>query len=114
MQKRGDIDNTAKQYAKSIFEYFKFDAVTINPFMGKDSIEPFMQDLKKKEFCLLCRTSNASASSIQGSAADKNSIIKKVVRLANDLNRNSNIGLVVGATAIDELKIRNLAQICLC
>ena len=51
-----------------------------------------------------------SASSIQGSAADDNSIIKKVVMLANDLNRNSNIGLVVGATAINELRIiRNLA-----
>ena len=107
--KRGDIGNTAKQYAKSIFEYFKFDAVTLNPYMGKDSIEPFMQHKKKGVF-VLCRTSNVSASYIQGSVADDDSIFKKVVMLANDLNRNSNIGLVVGATAINELKIiRNLA-----
>ena len=107
--KRGDIDNTARQYAKSIFEYFKFDAVTLNPYMGKDSIEPFME-FKEKGVFVLCRTSNASASSIQGSAVTENSIIKKVVMLANDLNRNSNIGLVVGATAINELRIiRNLA-----
>ena len=83
---------TAKQYAKSIFEYFKFDAVTLNPYMGKDSIEPFME-FKEKGVFVLCRTSNHSASATQGSAADDNSIIKKVVMLANDLNRNSNIGL---------------------
>ena len=107
--KRGDIGNTAKQYAKSIFECLKFDAVTINPYMGKDSIEPFIQDEKKGVF-VLCRTSNHSASYLQGSAADDNSIVKKVVFLANNLNRNSNIGLVVGATAINELKIiRKLA-----
>ncbi len=107
--KRGDIGNTAKQYAKSIFEYFKFDAVTINPYMGKDSIEPFIKDKKKGVF-ILCRTSNVSAPYIQGNAADDDSVIKKVAMLANDLNRNSNIGLVVGSTAINELKIiRNLA-----
>ena len=77
--------------------------------MGKDSIEHFMQD-KKKGIFVLCRTSNPSGSYLQGSAADDNSIVKKVVMLANNLNRNSNIGLVVGATAISELKIiRKLA-----
>ncbi len=107
--KRGDIGNTAKQYAKSIFEYFKFDAVTLNPYMGKDSIEPFLQDERKGVF-VLCRTSNPSANYLQGRAVEDSSIIKKVVMLANSLNRNSNIGLVVGATAINELKvIRNLA-----
>ena len=52
--KRGDIGNTAKQYAKSIFEYFKFDAVTLNPYMGEDSIEPL--SIMKKGIFILCRT----------------------------------------------------------
>ena len=102
--KRGDIGNTAKQYADSIFNHFNFDAVTINPYMGEDSIEPFLNDKKKGVF-ILCRTSNPSSSQIQGHLNDNDPCFKKVAVLANSFNFKNNVGLVVGATAIEELKI---------
>ena len=102
--KRGDIGNTAKQYAKSIFEHFNFDAVTLNPYMGRDSIEPFLDRCNKGAF-ILCRTSNPSAFQFQGQLDDANSIFRKVALMANDLNIKENVGLVVGATAIEELRV---------
>ena len=102
--KRSDIGNTAKQYAMSIFDHFNFDAVTLNPYMGKDSIEPFI-DRNEKGVFILCRTSNSSAEQIQGNIEDNRPVFKKVAELANDLNVNNNVGLVVGATAIEELRI---------
>ena len=62
--KRGDIGNTASQYAKSIFDHFGFDSVTLNPYMGTDSIMPFIKDKNKGAF-ILCRTSNESAKDLQ-------------------------------------------------
>ena len=62
--KRGDIGNTAEQYAESIFNHFNFDYVTLNPYMGKDSIEPFLNKPEKGAF-ILCRTSNPSAKELQ-------------------------------------------------
>ena len=62
--KRGDIGNTAKQYAHSIFEHFGFDCVTINPFLGPDSVVPFLEKKEKGVF-LLAKTSNASSSYFQ-------------------------------------------------
>ena len=102
--KRGDIGNTAKQYAISIFDHFKFDAVTLSAYMGKDSIEPFINRNEKGVF-ILCRTSNLSAAQIQGNIEDIRPVFKKVAELANDLNINNNVGLVVGATAVEELRI---------
>ena len=62
--KRGDIGNTEKQYAYSIFEHFGFDCVTINPFLGPDSVVPFLEKKEKGVF-LLAKTSNASSSYFQ-------------------------------------------------
>ena len=62
--KRGDIGNTAKQYAYSLFTHFDFDAVTLSPYMGKDSITPFIDNPEKGVF-ILCRTSNPSAVDLQ-------------------------------------------------
>ena len=58
--KRGDIGNTAEQYANSIFDHFGFDAVTVNPYMGKDAIIPFINRPEKGAF-ILCKTSNPSS-----------------------------------------------------
>ena len=96
--KRGDIGNTANQYAKSMFDHFGFDAVTVNPFMGRDAVKPFLSNADKGAF-ILCRTSNASASDLQSEA-----VIQKTIDLAIEVNENDNVGLVVGATAPDELK----------
>lgn len=103
--KRGDIGNTANQYAKSMFDHFGFDAVTVNPFMGRDAVKPFLSNPEKGAF-ILCRTSNASASDLQSG-----DVIERTIQLALDMNENDNAGLVVGATAPDELKdIRKKAQ----
>lgn len=107
--KRGDIGNTAKQYAESIFSHFDFDCVTINPYMGKDSIEPFLH-YKEKGVFILCRTSNPSAKDFQDKLINGNPLYTEVVHFADSLNKFDNVGLVVGATAPEELqKIRNLS-----
>jgi orotidine-5'-phosphate decarboxylase len=107
--KRGDIGNTAKQYAISIFDFFGFDAVTINPYMGIDSIKPFIENPEKGVF-ILCRTSNPSAKDLQDLIIDENNLYEKVAKFAVELNINDNIGLVVGATAPSEIrKIRKIA-----
>ena len=107
--KRGDIGNTAKQYAISIFDYFGFDAVTINPYMGSDSIKPFIENPEKGVF-VLCRTSNKSALELQDLKVGKENLFEQVAKLAVELNIYDNIGLVVGATVPSEIrKIRNIA-----
>ncbi len=96
--KRGDIGNTARQYAASLFEYFGFDAVTVNPYMGRDAIEPFTQASEKGVF-VLCRTSNASAGDIQDNEINGERIFE-----------SDNLGLVVGGTSAAEIAgIRELA-----
>ena len=107
--KRGDIGNTAKQYAISSFKYFGFDAVTINPYMGSDSIKPFLENPEKGVF-ILCRTSNPTAKDLQDLRVGKNQIFEKVAKLAVKLNKNKNIGLVVGATVSSEIRrVRKIA-----
>jgi len=107
--KRGDIGNTAKQYAKSIFNHFGFDAVTINPYMGSDSIKPFIENPEKGVF-ILCRTSNKSAVELQDLEVNSNKLYEQVAKLAVELNISDNIGLVVGATAPSEIEhIRKIA-----
>lgn len=102
--KRGDIGNTAKAYAKAFFETFGFDAATVSPYLGFDSIEPFIQ-YKTKGVFILCRTSNIGAMDFQ-SVLDPYGIplYEKVARKAKEWNVHGNIGLVVGATYPEELK----------
>ena len=106
--KRGDIGNTADQYAKSIFDHFGFDCVTLSPYMGSDGILPFLSRKEKGAF-ILCRTSNGSASELQDRLVDDEPLYMHVARLIHGLNKNDNVGMVVGATAPDELeKIRDI------
>ena len=95
--KRGDIGNTSYQYAKSIFDNMGCDAITVSPYMGRDAIEPFIEDLEKGVF-VLAITSNAGAAELQNNLADKIPLYKKVINLVNELNINDNMGIVVGAT----------------
>jgi len=107
--KRGDIGNTAVQYADSIFGHFDFDAVTLSPYMGRDSIDPFLMDESKGVF-ILCRTSNPSASDFQNVQFNDKPLFEHVAAWSNDLNGKNNVGLVVGATAPDELsKVRDIS-----
>jgi orotidine-5'-phosphate decarboxylase len=104
--KRGDIGNTAKAYAKAIFEELGCDAVTVNPYLGYDSIEPFIQ-YKDKGVFILCRTSNAGAADFQSLRLAENSstLFEIVARKAEEWNEHGNIGLVIGATYPQELKL---------
>jgi len=106
--KRGDIGNTAKGYAKAIFELYKFDAVTVNPYLGLDAIEPFTSYTDKGVF-ILCRTSNPGAVDFQSleceSIDGKRPLYEIVAIRASELNTNGNVGLVVGATYPEEMKV---------
>ncbi|MCX5993452.1 MAG: orotidine-5'-phosphate decarboxylase [Chloroflexi bacterium] len=107
--KRGDIGNTAAAYAKALFGYYKFDAVTVNPYMGYDSVKPFL-DYRDKGIFVVCRTSNSSASDFQDLVDNFGMKFYQTVALrAGDWNKGGNVGLVVGATCPEELKeIRKL------
>ena len=107
--KRGDIGNTASQYAKSLFDDFGFDAVTVNPYMGYDSVEPFL-NYKNKGIFLLAVTSNKGAYDFQFLKVGKLPLYKHVVKTSLKWNKNNNIGFVVGATKSSQLKeLRKLA-----
>ena len=103
--KRSDIGNTAKAYARAIFSIFNFDATTVNPYLGFDSIEPFLQYQDRGIF-VLCRTSNAGAVDFQSLRCETGSPLFEIVALkASQWNKYGNIGLVVGATYPEELKL---------
>jgi len=106
--KRGDIGNTAKAYAKAIFSNLNFDATTVNPYLGFDSIDPFIEYRNKGVF-ILCRTSNAGALDFQSLRCEAESgyrpLFEIVALRAAQWNVHGNIGLVVGATYPEELKL---------
>jgi len=113
--KRGDIGNTAKAYARALFSTFGFDAATVNPYLGFDSIEPFISYQDKGIF-LLCRTSNPGAQDFQDLRCGGGSSLYEVVaQKAEEWNVHDNIGLVVGATCPEELrKVRSICpKMCL-
>ena len=101
--KRGDIGNTAEQYAESLFEYFGFDSVTVNPYMGFDSVEPFLTNPEKGVF-ILALTSNSGSKDFQRLKVGTKPLYEKVVHTVKKWNTNHNIGLVVGATHPKELQ----------
>ncbi len=102
--KRGDIGNTAKMYADSIFNYFKCDASTINPYMGEDSVQPFLQFKEKLNF-ILALTSNPGADNFEKLKLQNGEFLyQRVISKVNEWNTNNNCGVVFGATQIDELK----------
>ena len=101
--KRGDIASTAEAYAKSAFEGLGAHAITLNPYLGKDSIDPFLEFPEKGVF-LLCKTSNPGAGDLQDlmvtpvRAQRAVPLYEHVAHLAQQWNIKNNIGLVVGAT----------------
>lgn len=106
--KRGDIGNSSAAYAKSVFEVFKADAVTVNPYMGHDSLEPFI-DYKDKGVFVLCLTSNQGSEDFETQDQDK-PLYKSVLAKVKEWDKNLNCGLVVGATKSEQLKeIREMA-----
>jgi uridine monophosphate synthetase len=109
--KRGDISSTARAYADAVFDYFEADAVTLNPYLGRDSIECFIENPRRAAF-LLCKTSNPGADDLQDleladrvirDSATRVKVFEQVAILAESWNRKKNLGLVVGATQPEAL-----------
>lgn len=102
--KRGDIGSTAEMYAKEAFERYQADAVTVNPYMGQDSAQPFL-DYADKGTVLLCRTSNPGAGDLQDLKVDGQAIYEKLAQMiAKEWNSNNNCCIVVGATWPEQMK----------
>ncbi len=107
--KRGDIGNTAQHYAQSLYEYFNADWVTLNPYMGYDSLRPFIEHKDKGAF-ILCLTSNSGSKDFQMLSVEGRPLYEVVAEKVAYWNKSRNLGLVVGATAPEQLvDIRNLA-----
>jgi orotidine 5'-phosphate decarboxylase subfamily 2 len=100
--KRGDVGHSSAAYAKAAFESFKADAVTVNPYMGHDSVKPFL-DYRDKGVFVLCLTSNAGSKDFESSGG-KEPLYLSVAKHVREWNHYGNCGLVVGATKPEELK----------
>ena len=100
--KRGDIGSTAERYAAGLFGTLEADAVTLSPYLGEDAIEPFLAYPDRLVY-VLARTSNPSAATVQALATDRGAVHEAVARWVADTWPGGRVGLVVGATAPDEL-----------
>jgi len=102
--KRGDIGNTAEQYARELFERYQADAITVNPYMGTDTLEPYLA-YEDKGIFILCRTSNPGGVDLQNLKLENGrQVFEHVAHLAAEKwNDRGNVGLVVGATQPAEL-----------
>jgi len=101
--KRGDIGNTSEKYAQMLYDEFKFDSATLNPYMGKDSLEPFLVYKTKLNF-ILALTSNPGADDFEKLKLNDNTFLyQEVIRKVKSWNVHRNCGLVFGATKKEEL-----------
>ncbi len=95
--KRGDIGNTSTMYAKAFFEDMQFDSVTVAPYMGKDSVEPFLA-FENKHTIVLALTSNQGAFDFQTKNVDETPLYKEVLKVSKSYKNSKNLMYVVGAT----------------
>jgi uridine monophosphate synthetase len=108
--KRGDIGSTATAYARAAFEVWGADAATVNPYLGRDGVAPFLAYAGKMAF-VLCHTSNPSAETIQGFRGEAGPLFAHIVRQAQSWGETAQIGFVVGATQPQALaRVRALTQ----
>ena len=113
--KRGDVQPTSTFHAKAMFEYWEFDAATVNPYGGRDAVQPFL-DYKDKGVLAWCRSSNPGARELQDlivkdpTGGDSRPLYEWVAIRASDWNDAGNVGLVVGATYPEEL--RRVRELC--
>ncbi|MFH1484572.1 MAG: orotidine-5'-phosphate decarboxylase [Chloroflexota bacterium] len=109
--KRADIGSTSRAYARSLFDVSGFDAVTVNPYLGTDSVGPFLEYEDKGVF-ILCRTSNEGAKDFQGLLASPSGqpLFEVVAEKARLWNTRGNVGLVAGATY--PLELRRIRELC--
>ncbi len=100
--KRGDIGNTSTRYAKAFFEELGFDSITIAPYMGRDSVEPFLE-FKDKHTILLALTSNDGAFDLQTKIFNGKELFKMVIEVSKTYQNSGNLMYVVGATKAEYL-----------
>ncbi len=106
--KRGDIGNTSTMYAKAFFDDLNFDSVTVAPYMGKDSVEPFLA-FENKHTILLALTSNEGAFDFQTKSVNGTELYKTVIETSKAWKNSENLMYVVGATKAEYFKeIRNI------
>ena len=110
--KRGDVGNTARQYARLLDDGLGADAITVNPYMGRDTLEPYLSRADSGVF-VLCRTSNAGGADFQNlEVGNDKPLYEYVAQRAAEWNDHDNVGLVVGATAPEELEsVRGLVDL---
>ncbi len=101
--KRGDIGNTSRYYAKTFFEQYSFDSITIAPYMGSDSVTPFLE-FKGKWSILLALTSNNGASDFQYHTENGQALFEKVLETSSQWGTSENMMYVIGATKAEKLK----------
>ena len=102
--KRGDIDNTMRLYAQALFDVYGFQAATVNPYLGRDALEPFLSRSDRGVF-ILCRTSNPGAAEIVDLMVGDRPLYLVIAERVQTWNVNANAGLVVGATYPRELAL---------
>jgi orotidine 5'-phosphate decarboxylase subfamily 2 len=100
--KRGDIGSTMRAYARAVFETFGFDAVTASPYLGRDALRELTRYSERGVY-VLCRTSNPGARDLQHLVAEGRPLYLHVARLAEEIGEAGNVGLVVGATAPEQV-----------
>jgi len=109
--KRGDMGNTMRAYALTIFRTLEMDAATVNPYLGADSLEEFTR-YEDRGVYVVCRSSNPGATDLQHLDAGGRPVYRHVAELAERLNTHRNVGLVVGATAPNEIAdVRRASQL---
>jgi len=109
--KRGDMGNTMRAYALTVFRTLGMDAATVNPYLGGDSLEEFTR-YEDRGVYVVCRSSNPGATDLQHLDAQGRPVYTHVAELAERLNTHSNVGLVVGATAPNEIAdVRRASQL---
>ncbi len=108
--KRGDIDNTARFYARALFDVYKFDAVTVNAYGGRDAVQPFI-DYADRGVLVWCRSSNPGAADLQDMKLDDGRFVYEVIaERAREWNTLGNVGVVAGATWPE--RIERVRDIC--
>ena len=109
--KRGDMGNTMRAYALTVFRTLDMDAATVNPYLGADSLEEFTR-YEDRGVYVVCRSSNPGATDLQHLDAGGRPVYRHVAELAERLNTHRNVGLVVGATAPNEIAdVRRASQL---
>ncbi|MDD5087646.1 MAG: orotidine-5'-phosphate decarboxylase [bacterium] len=97
--KRGDVAHTNEAYAKAIFTRMRADAVTVQPYLGGEPLEPFLRNPSRGAF-VLCATSNPGAGEIQGLKTENGPLYLEIAKRARTWNRHANVGLVLGTTKL--------------